>query len=168
MFLTKSTYLWLSGRKRRLLGLFSATFPPQPSRRPLAKVLITVKLDDRIPPDVAEWRNWLRRQIPTDVAEIDVEGIFEASSKVVLLRLPVAVWDMLPDHDAYSFVGYVRSSNLIVKQLEPRSRQCRLHLFLYPQKPAIQKERRSFLAAQNSLNSLPVSRLHQVKRGWDD
>ena len=65
-----------------------------------------------------EWRNWLRGQIPTNVAEIDVEGIFEGSSKVVLLRLPVAIWDMLPDHDAYSFVGYVRSSNLIVKQLE--------------------------------------------------
>jgi hypothetical protein len=67
---------------------------------------------------LAEWRNWLRRQIPTNVAKINVEGVFEGSSKVVLLRLPVAIWDMLPDRDAYSFVGYVRSSNLIVKQLE--------------------------------------------------
>ena len=90
----------------------------KPDQSDTAKVLITVKLDDRIPLDLTEWRNWLRGQIPTNVAEIDVEGIFEGSSKVVLLRLPVAIWDMLPDHDAYSFVGYVRSSNLIVKQLE--------------------------------------------------
>jgi len=95
-----------------------ATLKPDQSDTP--KVLITVKLDDRIPLNLTEWRNWLRRQIPTNVAEIeiDVEGVFEASSKFVLLRLPVAIWDMLPDYDAYSFVGYVRSSNLIVKQLE--------------------------------------------------
>src|SRR5256885_2570488 len=101
--------------------LAPSNVPPatlKPDQSDTAKVLITVKLDDRIPPNLAEWRNWLRSQIPTNVAEIDVEGIFEASSKVVLLRLPVAIWDMLPDHDAYSFVGYVGSSNLIVKQLE--------------------------------------------------
>jgi hypothetical protein len=90
----------------------------KPDQSDTAKVLITVKLDDRIPLNLAEWRNWLQRQIPINVAEIDVEGVFEGSSKVVLLRLPVAIWDMLPDHDAYSFVGYVRSSNLIVKQLK--------------------------------------------------
>jgi len=90
----------------------------KPDQSDTAKVLITVKLDDRIPPNLAEWRNWLRGQIPTNVAEIEVEGVFEGNSKVVLLRLPVAIWDMLPDHDAYSFVGYVRSSNLVVKELE--------------------------------------------------
>jgi hypothetical protein len=101
--------------------LAPSNVPPatlKPDQSDTAKVLITVKLDDSVSPDLTEWRNWLRRQIPTGVAEIDVEGIFEASSKVVLLRLPIAIWDMLPDHDAYSFVGYVRSSNLIVKRLE--------------------------------------------------
>jgi hypothetical protein len=91
---------------------------PKPDQSDTAKVLITVKLDDSIPPNLTEWRNWLRGQIPTNVAEIEVEGVFEGNSKVVLLRLPVAIWDMLPDHDAYSFVDYVPSSNLIVKQLE--------------------------------------------------
>jgi hypothetical protein len=97
-----------------------ATLKPDQSDTP--KVLITVKLEDRILLDLAEWRNWLRRQIPTNVAEIDVEGVFEGvfegSSKVILLSLPVALWDMLPDHDAYSFVGYVPSSNALVKELE--------------------------------------------------
>jgi hypothetical protein len=90
----------------------------KPDQSDTAKVLITVTLDDGVPFDLTEWRNWLRVHVPANVAEIDIEGIFEASSKVVLLRLPVAIWDMLPDHDAYSFVGYVRSSNLIVKQFE--------------------------------------------------
>ena len=65
--------------------------PLKPDQSDTAKVLITVKLDDRIPPNLAEWRNWLQRQIPTNVAEIDVEGVFEGSLKVVLLRLPVAI-----------------------------------------------------------------------------
>jgi hypothetical protein len=98
--------------------LAPSNVPPKSDQSDTAKVLITVKLDDRIPPNLAEWRNWLRRQIPSNVAEIGVEGVFEANPKVVLLRLPVAIWDMLPDHDAYSFVGYVRSSNLVVKELE--------------------------------------------------
>jgi hypothetical protein len=77
-----------------------------------------VKLDDRVLLNLAEWRNWRQRQIPTSVAEIEVEGVFEGNSKVVLLRLPVALWDMLPDHDAYSFVDSAQSSNLVVKELE--------------------------------------------------
>jgi hypothetical protein len=90
----------------------------RPDRSDTAKVLITVKLDNRVPLNLTEWRNWLQRQIPTSMAEIEVEGVFEGNSKVVLLRLPVAIWDMLPDHDAYSFVDYVQSSNLVVKELE--------------------------------------------------
>ena len=98
--------------------LAPSNVPPvmlKPDQSDTAKVLIKVKLDDNIPPNLAEWRNWLRRQIPTNVAQIEIEGVFEGNSKVVLLRLPVAIWDMLPDHDAYSFVDYVRSSNLVVK-----------------------------------------------------
>jgi hypothetical protein len=90
----------------------------KPDQSDTAKVLITVQLDDRIPLNLAQWRNWLRTQIPTNVAEIEIEGVFEGNSKVVLLRLPVAIWDMLPDHDAYCFVDYVWSSNLVVKELE--------------------------------------------------
>ena len=90
----------------------------RPDRSDTAKVLITAKLDDRVPFTLAEWRNWLQRQIPASMAEIEVEGVFKGNSKVVLLRLPVAIWDMLPDHDAYSFVDYVQSSNLVVKELE--------------------------------------------------
>jgi len=90
----------------------------KPDQSDTAKVLITVQLDDAIPPNLAEWRNWLRTHIPTNVAKIEVEGVFEGNSTVVLLRLPVAIWDMLPDHGAYNFVGYVRSSNLVVKELE--------------------------------------------------
>jgi hypothetical protein len=98
------------------LNILPATLKPDQSDT--AKVLITVKLDDRVPLNLAEWRNWLQRQIPTSVAEIEVEGVFKGNSKVVLLRLPVAIWDMLPDHDAYIFVDYVQSSNLVVKELE--------------------------------------------------
>jgi hypothetical protein len=101
--------------------LAPSNVPPvklKPGQSDTPKVLITVHLDDETPLNLAEWRNWLRRQNPTNVAEIHVEGVFETGSKLVLLRLPVAIWDMLPDDDAYSFVGFVQSSNLIVEQFE--------------------------------------------------
>jgi hypothetical protein len=35
-----------------------------------------------------------------------------------LEKSSVAIWDMQPDHDAYSFVDYAQSSNLVVMELE--------------------------------------------------
>jgi hypothetical protein len=69
----------------RQLSLHHRTFREQlePDQSSTAKVLITVSLDDTVPPNLTEWRNWLRRQVPTNVAEIEVEGVFEGNSKVV-------------------------------------------------------------------------------------
>jgi hypothetical protein len=120
--------------------LAPSNVPPttlKPDQSDTPKVLITVKLDDEIPLNLAEWRNWLRGQIPTNVTEIEVEGVFETGSKLVLLRLPVAIWDMLPDDDAYSFIDYVQSSNLIVKQSETAAPATPLPLppkFRYPRR----------------------------------
>ena len=94
----------------------------KPRGQSAAKVLISVTLDDDVPPNLAEWKNWLRTQIP--VANIEVAGVFESCSKVVLLQLPVAVWDMLPDRRAYSFVGYVRSPNFLIQHEAPSTPLC--------------------------------------------
>ena len=101
-----------------ILAPLCADSPPtglaKPQGQSAAKVLISVTLDDDVPLNLAEWKHWLRTQIPAGVANIEVAGVFESCSKVVLLQLPVAVWDMLPDRRAYSFVGYVRSPNLLI------------------------------------------------------
>src|SRR4051812_28803114 len=53
--------------------LAPSNVPPvmlKPDQSDTAMVLIKVKLDDNVPPNLDEWRNLLRRQIPTNVAKI--------------------------------------------------------------------------------------------------
>lgn len=83
-----------------------------------SKVLITIKLDDRVPRNLVEWRKWLSTNVPSNIAEIDVVGVLESSSKLLLLNVPIALWDVLGDNPAYTFVEYVRSGNLLMKELE--------------------------------------------------
>jgi hypothetical protein len=42
-----------------------------------------------------------------------VEGIFQSYSILLLLSVPVLVWNILPDHPACSFVSYITSPNLV-------------------------------------------------------
>lgn len=83
----------------------------------LAKVIIRVSLSDK-PPKSAELANWLRSHIPEGVQDIEVEGIFSATSCKVLLRIPVQWWDLLPDRSCYAFVDYVAAPNLVVSELK--------------------------------------------------
>jgi hypothetical protein len=115
------------------LAPFQPSAPPteQKPNRPdpaKAKVLISVTLDGTVPHNLNEWRSWLKRQVPANVAKIEVAGVFEGNSVVVLLCVPVVIWDMLPNHNAYTFVGYVTSPNFIVQELEATlSMQSPLH-----------------------------------------
>jgi hypothetical protein len=52
--------------------------------------------------------------------DIRIEGRYDSFS-TLLLRMPIAVWNLLPEHQAYSFVGFVTSENLAVYQI-PSSR----------------------------------------------
>lgn len=55
---------------------------------------------------------------PSGTAAIDVVGVLETSSKLVLRSISIALRDMLVDNPAYSFVVYVESANLSIKFLE--------------------------------------------------
>lgn len=47
-----------------------------------------------------------------------VEGVFRSHSTMVLLSLPVPIWDVLQDDRAVSFVGYVESRNRLIPASE--------------------------------------------------
>ena len=42
-----------------------------------------------------------------------MEGVYRSYSTLVLLSIPVATWDMLPDNPAVNFIGFVISDNLL-------------------------------------------------------
>lgn len=56
--------------------------------------------------------DWLT-SIPALVKFAHVEGIYKSDSTLVILSISVAVWDLLPNNVAVSFIGFVRSSNIV-------------------------------------------------------
>ncbi len=63
---------------------------------------------------IREWCNWLKI-IPDGVQNITIEGLYKSCSALVILRLPITLWDLLPDNAAYSFIGFVNSNNLVMR-----------------------------------------------------
>ncbi|PVH68756.1 hypothetical protein DL98DRAFT_629298, partial [Cadophora sp. DSE1049] len=74
-------------------------------------VLLSVALEkdqDILHPE--QFHRWLAR-IPAFVKYVKVEGCFKSYSTLVLMSLPVAIWNLLPDDPACCFIGYVTSRN---------------------------------------------------------
>ncbi|KAH7312815.1 hypothetical protein BKA65DRAFT_146981 [Rhexocercosporidium sp. MPI-PUGE-AT-0058] len=104
--------------------------PTWPSKYPIAKpianatqhprVLLSVRIEENYFPStddnadsVWKWCEWLR-DIPSGLDPVAVEAVYRSSSTSTLLivNLPFLVWDMLPENEAYSFIGFVDSKNL--------------------------------------------------------
>ena len=87
----------------------------------LPKVLISVSLqeDQRLDPE--HWLEWLK-SIPALADLVEVEGIFKSDSTLLLLTLPVALWDSIPRDPAVTFLAFVRSHNLRNHSRSPASR----------------------------------------------
>lgn len=76
-------------------------------------VIISVALEEyQLDLDVKKTARWLE-SIPFLARYAKVEGVFKSYSTLLLLSVPVPVWNMLPDHPACSFVGYATSPNLV-------------------------------------------------------
>lgn len=74
-------------------------------------VLISIALEgDQGTLDAASCRRWLG-DFPALVKYATVEGVYKGYSTLVTMSVPVMIWDLLPEHPACSFVGYVVSPN---------------------------------------------------------
>lgn len=78
-------------------------------------VLISLALEDDQRLDLNDWETWLAA-FPAIAKYVKVQGVFKSHSTLLLLSLPVMVWDFLPDDPACSFVAFVRSNNLLKAQ----------------------------------------------------
>lgn len=76
------------------------------------KALISVALEEDQWLQTDDWLRWLR-SIPALVKHTRVEGVFKSGSTMILLSLPVAVWDLLPQEPAIHFIGFIQSNNLL-------------------------------------------------------
>lgn len=75
-------------------------------------VLISLALEDDQRLDLDAWETWLA-EVPALAKYVKVQGVFKSHSTLLLLSLPVTIWDFLPDDPACSFVAFIRSNNLL-------------------------------------------------------
>lgn len=75
-------------------------------------VMISLALEDDQRLDLNAWEQWLA-SFPALARYVKVQGVFKSHSTLLLLSMPVTVWDLLPDDQACSFVAFIRSNNLM-------------------------------------------------------
>ncbi|KAK0106924.1 hypothetical protein ONS95_003640 [Cadophora gregata] len=77
----------------------------------LPHVLISLALEEEQLLDLEQCRKWLQ-QFPALAKYAQVQSIYKSNSTLMILSVPVLIWDWLPDNLACSFIGYVHSTNL--------------------------------------------------------
>jgi len=76
------------------------------------QVLLAVRLEvEDVFRELYTLCDWLQN-IPEGTKNVTIEGVYKSCSTLVLLRLPVVLWNPPPEHEAYSFIGLVGSRNL--------------------------------------------------------
>lgn len=77
-------------------------------------VMISVALEGNQALDFNAWEKWLA-DFPAAAKYLKVQGAFKSHSTLLLLSLPVGIWNLLPENLACNFVGFIRSNNLVVQ-----------------------------------------------------
>ncbi|EPE08812.1 tyrosine-protein phosphatase non-receptor type 6 [Ophiostoma piceae UAMH 11346] len=80
-------------------------------------VMISLALEEDQNLDINAWQEWLA-SFPALAKYVKVQGVFKSHSTLLLLSVPVMVWDLLPENHACSFIAFIRSNNLI-KESKP-------------------------------------------------
>lgn len=75
-------------------------------------VMISLALEDDQRLDLNAWEQWLS-SFPALAKYVKVQGVFKSHSTLLLLSMPVTIWDLLPEDQACSFIAFIRSNNLI-------------------------------------------------------
>lgn len=78
-------------------------------------VMISLALEEDQQLDINAWETWLAG-FPALAKYVKIQGVFKSHSTLLLMSLPVMVWDLLPDDPACSFVAFIRSNNLLRAQ----------------------------------------------------
>ena len=91
-----------------------------PSEGPRVLIALSLEAEANVP-DLEAWKTWLSTNAPEEIRslEVTVETAFLSHSTLVLVSLPISVWNHLPDTSAYRFVGFITSENL----LAPKAKQ---------------------------------------------
>ncbi|POS85393.1 hypothetical protein EPUL_002284 [Erysiphe pulchra] len=65
-------------------------------------------------PEMSSFKDWLQHA-PVAAAKIAVEGMFHGPPTVLLISMPISVWNVLAADRTCAFLGYVNSHNMTVE-----------------------------------------------------
>ncbi|KAH9206561.1 hypothetical protein DL95DRAFT_469495 [Leptodontidium sp. 2 PMI_412] len=83
----------------------------------LPHVIMSVALETDQKLDMHTFEQWMK-DFPALARYAKIQGVYQSYSTLVLLSVPVAVWNMLPENSACNFVGYTKSDNLFTPALD--------------------------------------------------
>jgi hypothetical protein len=88
-------------------------------------VLVSLALDGEQLLETEAWNKWLS-DCPSFVKYARIEGMYKSHSTLLILSVPVIIWNLLPDNQACSFIGYVSSTNHVWQRFwqEKESQEC--------------------------------------------
>ncbi|MCJ1391946.1 hypothetical protein MMC18_004813 [Xylographa bjoerkii] len=78
-------------------------------------ILISVRINSTQQLGVQQISSWIR-EIPLLATAVTLHGVTRGNSTMILMGIPVAIWDLLPDDPACSFVGFTTSKNLLLDE----------------------------------------------------
>lgn len=81
-------------------------------------VMISLALEEDQRLDINAWEQWLGA-FPAMAKYVKIQGVFKSHSTLLLVSMPVTVWDLLPEDHATSFVAFIRSNNLAAERAVP-------------------------------------------------
>jgi hypothetical protein len=94
--------------------------PPLPGkRRYFAIIRVLIEEDvilDEENPHIPDWETWFGTQAPPGFAtleEISIDASYQSGSALLIVSVPLSVWDFLPPNPAYMFLGLTHSQNLV-------------------------------------------------------
>ena len=90
------------------------------------KVLISVALEEEQWLSAPQWADWIR-SVPGLVKYANVEGIYKSGSTLLLISVPIAVWNLIPPSSAISFIGFSKSPNLLKPSSTVRTAPHKVH-----------------------------------------
>jgi hypothetical protein len=91
---------------------------------------MSVALEKEQTLDLKAFENWVK-QFPALAKYASIQGIYQSYSTLVLLAVPVVIWNLLPENPACNFVGYAASENLISGQSQRRLSMQQISAQLY-------------------------------------
>ncbi|KHO00782.1 tyrosine-protein phosphatase non-receptor type 6 [Metarhizium album ARSEF 1941] len=104
-----------TGRAADSADFVAAELVPSEPNEDSPHVMISLALEDDQRLDINAWEQWLNA-FPAMAKYVKVQGVFKSHSTMMLLSMPVMVWDLLPEDPAVSFVAFIRSNNLALQK----------------------------------------------------